>query len=514
MTDFESGYNYFSSNAGAYASGQLAGMTATEQAEYIKSVEMELDALKEAINAFKDSGKDISYLKGDVAEFFAAGTYNVNAAKAGSVNRAFVPRSNDLGSADVSTSWGQDYGLKYYKNAEESIKQQSKTIFERFKEYQASGGKKTYEEYLESSGYSPDTNPHSELYYGQKRLIPADQFDQAIEALKRKIAKEEVIRPELAEKYRHTLEMLCKKIEDGDGVSGIELTEEDSRRIASLAKEGLFDPVEEGMGLDPFTEFKFVLQDAFQAGLTSAVITMVLKTAPELYKAFVFLVETGEIDAEHMRNIGVAAISGAGEGFLNGAFTAAIMSCCRLGLLGDSVKNLKPGVVALACTLILETTKDAFRLASGRLSKHEMINNMIRNVYVGACSLALGAATQYLIRIPVLGYMLGSFLGSVIGGFTYQVGYNLAISFCIESGFTMFGLVEQDYKLPREVMESIGVEVFEYERFVFEKFEKVDFKPVTQNFEPFKPVKFTNDRGFEMIPLRRGVIGVGKIGYV
>lgn len=35
-------------------------------------------------------------------------------------------------------------------------------------------------------------------------------------------------------------------------------------------------------------------------------------------------------------------------------------------------------------------------------------------------------------------------MGSVVGSFTYDYGYKKALSFCIDTGFTLFGLVEQD----------------------------------------------------------------------
>ena len=38
--------------------------------------------------------------------------------------------------------------------------------------------------------------------------------------------------------------------------------------------------------------------------------------------------------------------------------------------------------------------------------------------------------------------MIGSFVGSIIGSFTYNVGHKAIVSFCVDSGFTMFGLVE------------------------------------------------------------------------
>lgn len=59
--------------------------------------------------------------------------------------------------------------------------------------------------------------------------------------------------------------------------------------------------------------------------------------------------------------------------------------------------------------------------------------------------------------------------------------------------FTMFGLVEQDYTLPKEIIEQMGIETFEYESFQYDTFE-----PDT----------------LDITFLRRGVIGILKVGYV
>ena len=94
--------------------------------------------------------------------------------------------------------------------------------------------------------------------------------------------------------------------------------------------------------------------------------------------------------------------------------------------------------------------------------------------------------------------MIGSFVGSSIGSLTYDYGYKKAISFCVDTGFTMFGLVEQDYTLPEEIIKQIGVDVLDYETFDVDTFSPETFEP----------------ESLDIIYLRRGVIGVSKIGYL
>ena len=105
--------------------------------------------------------------------------------------------------------------------------------------------------------------------------------------------------------------------------------------------------------------------------------------------------------------------------------------------------------------------------------------------------------------------MLGNFVGSMAASLTYEVGYKQAISFCIDSGFTLFGLVEQNYELLDEVLEEVGIEVFRPEKF---EIEKCEFE--TCPIEYFVPETGINEGAVSCTFLRRGVIGINRIGYV
>ena len=82
------------------------------------------------------------------------------------------------------------------------------------------------------------------------------------------------------------------------------------------------------------------------------------------------------------------------------------------------------------------------------------------------------------------------------------------MSFCVETGFTMFGLVDQNYELPDDVLKEIGVEVFEYDRFEIERFDASTFEFARMDVDRFEPVRL------KMTFLRRGVIGINSVGYV
>jgi hypothetical protein len=147
-------------------------------------------------------------------------------------------------------------------------------------------------------------------------------------------------------------------------------------------------------------------------------------------------------------------------------------------------------------------------VATGEMTQRDLVNELLKEMLVASCSLIGGGITQAFIGIPVLGFMLGSFIGSVVGSFVYSHGYNAILSFCVDSGFTMFGLVEQSYVLPTEIIKEIGIDVFEYEKFDYDRFEYKKFE-----HEKFAYKKF-NFSQFDITFLRRGVIGISKIGYI
>ena len=151
MDDFKEGFAFFTEHASDFAGMDLGS-------GYVDSVEGEIDDFIDSVVHFKGMQSSVGTLKGDLAEFWHAGTFNINAAVKGSGNRLQVDRSHDFGSVDVSgKNIDLKAGLKYYKNGAESAKQQAKSVFEAYKNYQAGGGKESLEEYLKNRNYQDDS---------------------------------------------------------------------------------------------------------------------------------------------------------------------------------------------------------------------------------------------------------------------------------------------------------------------------------------------------------------------
>lgn len=499
MEGFAEGYQFFERVAGATAGAQLGEV-------YVQNINHEIDELVKNLNSFQGFATQSAQLKGDIAEFWHAGTFNVNAAVKGSGHRATVDRSHDFASVDISTNFGKQYGSKYYKTAEASAKAQATIYQECYREYQAKGGTASYEEFLRDRGKGY-IDPNVPIYADQFRLISSDQYEEARAWLTRKISEEGAKRPEMVERYQNSLDMLEKKIQDGKGVSSIELSKEEATRLAEIAKEGGITA--EGLNLttEELVRFEHIMSQALKAGMTAATISMVLKVAPEIIKAIEYLIKMGEVDEESFKKIGFAAVTGAGEGFVRGTIAAAITTACTSGAWGEAMKSVDPTIVGTVTAIAFNTMKNAYWVATKKMTSRELASELVRDMLVSSCSIVGGAISQAIIEIPVLGYMIGSFAGSMIGSFVYSGGYHAILSFCVDTGFTFFGLVEQDYTLPEEVLDEIGIDVFEYEKFEYPKFEADRFEPA--RFE----ANMMELPEFGITFLRRGVIGVSQIGY-
>lgn len=505
MTSFEEGYYFFEKYSGSHIAASLGE-------SYVYNVQEAINSLIGDLNAFNGFQTKTDALKGDIAEFWHSGTFNIDAIVKDSKSRTYVDRSHEFASADVTSNFGTNYGLKYYKTAQESAKQQAKSIFERFKEYQAQGGKDSLDQFLSKRGFDDvETILNDPIYSGQKRIIPKDQLEQATVWLKRKIIEEKSKRPDQVERYQETLKMLTDKISDGKGTESVALTKEEAEKLAGLAKQGKIDDATlETLGISTHNliEYEYVVKQAFKAGVSAATISMVLKIAPEIYKAISYLIKNGKIDEKQLQKFGFSALQTGAKGFIRGSISAAITTVCEAGVWGEMLKGVNPSVVGTVTVIAMNTLKNSFKVAGGEMQSRELANELIKEMFISTCSLIGGGISQSFIQIPVIGFLLGSFVGSVVGSFAYNVGYNAILSFCIDTGFTMFGLVNQTYELPDEVMRSVGFDVFQYEKFICEEFMPEEFVTEEFCFENFEI------ESLSIGVLRRGVIEVQKIGYV
>lgn len=485
--------------------------------QYVQDVEDAIQQLAKDMNDKMGSKESIGTLKGFIAEYWHADTFNIDAVLKGSASRATIERSNQAASVDVSTNWGMDYSMKYYATGADSAKQQATNVIQAYHKYLSKSktdNPMTFEQYLEKNNYPSDMQSLlMSVYQGQGRIIPTEQLEDAIKYIERKIAtesaKEGANRLALLESYRETLRNLTDKIENGEGVSSIPLTKDEAETIAALCKTGDFNPEDFGFTLDELITPEYMLNQALNAGFTAAVITLVLQIGPEIYRAIDYLIKNGEIDLKTLKENGLKVVSTSVESFLRGAISASLTIACQSGKLGVNLVNVSPGIVGAFTAIVMDTMKNGYDVARGKMTPREMATQLTKEVIISGVAIASGSVGQMLFpEIPVLGYMIGSLVGSVVASFALNISEKTILSFCADTEFTFFGLVEQNYELPKEVIERLGLEVVSLEHV---KLNRNNLNRNTLNRTTLNRTKYNT---LDIMVLRRGVIGVNKIGYI
>lgn len=504
------GWEFAAKTQGSQYGAQIAG-------EYVNGVQDAIEQLEKDMHDKMGTKESVDTLKGFIAEYWHADTFNIDAALKGSASRAIIERSTEAASVDVSTNFGMNYSMKYYATGADSAKQQATNVIQAYHKYlhkSKTDNPMTFEEYIAKNNYPDDMQTLlMSVYQGQGRIIPTDQLQDAIEYLERKIATEAAKgssnRSALLDGYMETLSQLKDKIEDRTGVESIPLTKAEAEAIAALCKTGDFKPEDFGFKLGELITNEYIMAQALKAGYTSAVITLVLQIGPEIYRAIDYLVKNGEIDVEQLKATGLKAISASAEGFIRGSVSASLTIACQAGKLGASFISVSPGMVGTFTAIVMDTMKNGYDVARGKMEPHEMAITLSKELVISSASIAGGTVGQALLpELPVLGYMLGSFVGSVVASVSLNIGEKTILSFCADTGYSFFGLVEQNYELPKEVIDRLGAEVATMSRI---EINRASEKRAQINRASIHRAKYNT---LDVMVLRRGVVGVNKIGYV
>lgn len=514
---FTDGYKCFVKNAGAYIGGELSRRS---NETYLNSIQVEIDKFTKALSEYQ--GNANPQLKGLVAEAWHTQTFNIDAAAKRSVERATQVQSTGLASVDVSTSWGEDYSLKFYQSGAKSAFAQGHSLEYAYQRYIHNLNEGAYiptrEEYLRENGFDPNTDMSLSMYEGQARLIPSDQIKDAIDALNKRIMREmnnldNPNRAAVAERLIEVRDRLTDHITGPNGEKSISLTEHESRVLASQAKEGNFDPARYDITAAKKADALFICENSMKAGLNAAWISALLKAVPELVSVIKKMVKDGLVEFEDFENIGKAGLSGAKDGVVRGMLCAWLTSSAQLGHLGQSMQSATSSAsfapaIGVAVVLLYQAVSDGIKCARGQLTNTQYAYNVEKSLYVGVGGLVGGLALQSTIEIPVVSYAVGSMIGSLIGGLVFTTKESVMMSLCVKNGYTVFGLVEQDYTMPDTVRKKLGFPVYGKEEYHFKEFNRLEYKKQTYNKQVY------NWKTLDCIILKRGIIGFRKVGYV
>ena len=465
-----------------------ADLSAHMGAEYVAAVESAIKQLEDNINNHQYRNLGISQLQGFMLEEWGAGTFNVDAVAADSPYRAEVLHSTAKDSVDILIS----------KEGEAADAYSAKSYADGFKSA------------VEQARLNLETRKAS--YQGQGRLVPEDQLNDALTEVHNRADKNLLTRPEVSESYADTEKMLTDHIETADGTSSKTATRKELDDLAKESKNQEFNAEEHGVTAETAIQTEYLLKQALKAGYTTAAVTVAFQLAPEIYKAIDYLVKHGQLDIQQIKRMGAKGISAGAEGFLRGSVSASLQIICESGALGETLKGISPTVLGTVVAVVMQTVKNSILVAFGKMSAKQMGAAFVNTVVVSGGYL-LGAHIGGIIgqtigfELPVVGYLLGSLIGTSFC-VVYNIGKKKLISFCVDTGFTCFGLVEQNYELPEDVLNELGIETIPIPR---AEVERIDV-PRTQVMGA--GIGTAEYGTIDITVLRRGVIGVKKIGYV
>lgn len=436
-------------------------------ADINESIKNSTDVLKEFMQ--NNQNKGIDYLKGDVAEFWHSETLKINATVIGD-NSVYSNVPRNAGAVDIEYgSQGRNYEaqVKYYKNAEETAKAIS--------------------------------NPK---YEGMEKVVPKDQLDDVKSAAGRLAAKNADSRPNQANQYEDTIKNVNDRLK-ADKSESIPLSENEAKKLVQDFKNGEYDSNDYGLNTETLVNFSDIARQSSEAAIQAALISAVIQAGPYLYKIMVDCINNGEIDIENIRAMGVEVVSDSSWNGLRAGIASFLTASCKSGLLGESMKTISPTVIGAATVVAVNSVRNSILLSKGIITSSEYAERCLHDTVIVSFGVLGTTIGQALIPVPILGGLIGNFIGGIMGTIIYQLGNDLILAIAIDKGWTFFNFVDQNFTVPESVLQKAG-----YDLFLDHSFSTQSFSTFSFSRQSFK----TNS--IDIIPLKRGVIGIRKIGYI
>ena len=511
-TSFKCGWDY----ACQLQEGQFSSHISEK---YLNSVISEINKLSEAINSYSGSKQSNAVLGGFIAEEWHAGTLNINAVAAESFSRAFVEKSTEQASVDISTNYGSDYSLKYLKNAELGVKAQSKNVLQNYHDYlskaksRGTNNPMTFEEYLLKYGYDNDMSSIlSSVYNGQGRIIPSDQLASATQKLKRLIATESCREGDNRlfnlKTYEETLSNLSDRLNSNDGIESIPLSKAEAEAIAALCKSGDFTPEDFGITLDSVVIDQYILNQALKGGISAATLSLAIQLVPDFIELIKSMMEQGQISKDEIFKKGLECISSSSTAFITGFLSSEIYLRCMTGAMGSAFININAPIMGSIVAFSIKIIKECFKATIGKKQRDALQYELTRDLIITISSVIGGSIAVSLLPIMSgIAFTVGSIIGSVAGSLVCNASEKIIISLCVDTGFTLFGIVKQDYRIPLEILKKMRITIKEVDRIV------PNYKQVTRNTVDYKSVNRNTVERIETVCLKRGIIAFNTVGY-
>ena len=508
MNDFDRGYEFAALNT-------LGVYYGSDSAKWINDVEGAIEKLYSAMNSYdhyKNSVQAQESLKGFLAEEWAFGTANIDAAVKRVSQEGSRLDSHDLGSADVR--WDEDlYQLKFLTDPKSIARKLGTTLGDSYSSRAKRYKDLSFEEWAKLKGFE-GKSPDDLLYADMKGLVPPDELEEVRQYAVKRIerARSRGLNAEV-DRWTKVRDNLTDRVRADNGVEGREATNAEMREKAVKVSNGeKLDPADDNLTTAQLIETEAILKSSLKAGASAAAISAALKVAPEIYRSIDYMIQEGEIDEEHIKAIGAAAIGGAASGFVTGSATAAITAAAGKGLFGQTIKSAAmsskgANVIAALVVLTVEACRDSYLVVSGRMKPVEMASGLSQSALLAVCGFAgaaVAAAVSGGAAIPIL---IGSFAGTAVGGLGLSTGGSCVMRVCVDNGVTFFGLVEQDYEIPQPLLKKLGL------KSATVKSAEVRSAQVNAPRLSTPKIKTAQLHTVDIAFIERDLVGVNKVGY-
>ncbi len=411
----------------------------------------------------------VDFLKGYLAEQWHGSTLLIDAARKGMEGiQVEVPR--DSSKTDIwygSNSHDHSSQVKYWGSAEDTAKAIS----------------------------HPD-------YSGMEKIVPSDQLEDVKNNSNHLAIKNVFNRPEQAEQYAHTALTASDHISIGSAES-IPLSQVDAKQMSIEFKRGSFDPEKYGLNTNVVIEWSDILRESCESAIQAALFAAALNIAPVVWNLTRDMIKNGDIDFERLAEHGIDIINVSAGVSLKAAVSASLTAACHSGLLGSGIINISPAIIGMATVITFNAIKYGIQLYRMEIDTSTFANYCIRDcIIVGSGALG-GLIAQVFIPVPMLGALIGNILGITIGSIIYHGANNIVLKLCAENEWILFNLVKQEYILPTDVLQKAGYKVLN----------PMTFPVQTFKLETF-PIKTFDIGNLQIIPVKRGVIGINRVGYI
>ena len=348
----------------------------------------------------------------------------------------------------------------------------------------------------------------NEKYQDMGKVVPADQVDDVRRTAHRWADQFADSDPERAQRYQNTADIAADRLDRG-GATSTPLTEEDARELWGDARnpEGVD---RNRWGLTPADQIRLedIAGQALHAGMQAAALSTSMQLAPLVVAAISQSLRDGHLDFDDLGRMvrGIPAV--ALRSGMAGGISAALVTASRSGMLGEAATSVAPEAISATVVLSISCLQTAYRAASGEITWAQANVAMASNALVLAGSMAGGVLGQAVIPIPVLGTMIGSLVGATLARMVIGQASGFLMGVAVERGWTVLDIVTQDYMLPADALRAAGWEPLDMEPL---DVEPLDMEPLDMEPLDMEPLMVN---GVPVRMLRRGLIGVGTVGYL